>query len=570
MIQNFQSSPLFDAIGWTLLNSVWQIVLVGIILWVILNFITEKSSRLSYLFSVSALLLICLMTGFTFVSNLDLTSNTNELTRLEIPSAIESYGNDFQSNSLKSTFFENNSIGLIGRSNKKLESVLPFMVFGWMLGVLFLGVKFSISWNYIHSLKKTKISPTSLKWQKQVDQFCQKMSIRQKVNLYVSDKTSSPITFGHFKPIVLFPTAMLTGLTPIQIEMLVLHELAHIKRADFLVNLIQSLIELVLFYHPVIWWISEQVRISREHCCDDMAIEICQNKFVYAETLTEIQTSIFLHKKSLAMSVKRNKKTFTYRIQRLFQNNETKPSFIKSVFSFGLIFLCFTIFAFQNPMIEKGELENYPNEGMLFVLTNENADFQLQQINMALKIQNVKFEYDSNFDKNLKIVKKLKGKIIMPDNSYVQFSLDKLEYMMISLDWTRRFPLSTLIKAASSKSGTEVGNNGSLSVEINRHVGIKPGGCILDDLTIGTYNNSRNPHLFLNDLNNRSPIFILDGEKISGSELETMKINASLISSIVRLNQKVAEDQYKDENIRDGVYQISTRLKKKYLNKKPK
>jgi bla regulator protein BlaR1 len=180
MIQNFRSSALIDAIGWTLLNSIWQIVLVVIILWIILNFITAKSARLSYIFSVSALLLICLMTSFTFISNLDLTINTTESTILEVPQAIESNGNDSQSSSLSSIFFENNSIGIIGKSSKQLASIIPLIVLGWMMGVLFFGIKFSISWNYLYFLKKTKISPPSLKWQKQVDQSCQKMGINKK------------------------------------------------------------------------------------------------------------------------------------------------------------------------------------------------------------------------------------------------------------------------------------------------------------------------------------------------------------------------------------------------------
>lgn len=561
MIQSFQSSPLFDAIGWTLIHSVWQIILVGILLWIALNFISKKSPKLSYYFSLSSLIIICLMTGFTFFNNFDFTSTTVELTNLEVPQNFESKENDIHPSSLESTSFENTTISSAENSYVKLESFFPFVVLAWMIGVLFFGIKFSFSWKYIHFLKKTKTSLISLKWQNQIDQFCQKMNIDKKVNLFLSDHINSPITFGHFKPIVLFPTSMLTGLSPDQIEMLLLHELAHIRRADFLINLIQSIIEVVLFYHPIVWWISEQIRITREHCCDDMAIEICQNHFLYAETLTQLQTSILLHKKSLAMSAKRNSGTFTYRIQRLFQTAESKPSFIKSIFSFGLIAVCFSMFAFQNPMIGKGELKKYPNEGLLFVLTNNNVQLQLQKIKQALKQQNVKFEYDSDFDKNHKKVKKLKGKIIMPDNSFVRFSINKLDFMLISLDWTRRFPLSTLVKSNSSNSGTEIGNKGALSVELKRYVGFHPIGCILDDLTVGRYNNSLKAHLFLNDLNGRSPIFILDGEKISGDELEAMKIEVSLISSIVRLNRKVAELEYPEEEIRDGVYHISTWMK---------
>ena len=184
---------------------------------------------------------------------------------------------------------------------------MAFSVFVWLLGILFFGIKFTRGWLHLRVLKKTKLPLSDSNWQNRINDFAQQMGISKKVQFFLSEKIHSPLTFGHFKPIVLFSATMLTGLSDEQIEMLLLHELAHIRRSDFLVNLVQSIMEVILFYHPVVWWISKQIKDSREHCCDDMVVAICNDRFLYAKTLTEIQSSIFSNlptdkvgKKSLA------------------------------------------------------------------------------------------------------------------------------------------------------------------------------------------------------------------------------------------------------------------------------
>ena len=97
-----------------------------------------------------------------------------------------------------------------------------------------------------------------------------------------------PTLVGWVRPVVLLPAAALSGLTPEQLEAILAHELAHVRRHDYLVNLLQSLVETLLFYHPAVWWVSAEVRAEREHCCDDLAVAVCGDRLVYVSALAEL------------------------------------------------------------------------------------------------------------------------------------------------------------------------------------------------------------------------------------------------------------------------------------------
>ena len=99
-----------------------------------------------------------------------------------------------------------------------------------------------------------------------------------------------PTLVGWIKPVVLLPAAALAGLSPEQLQAILAHELAHVRRHDYLVNLLQSMVETLLFYHPATWWVSAQVRAEREHCCDDLAVEVCGDRLVYVSALAELTT----------------------------------------------------------------------------------------------------------------------------------------------------------------------------------------------------------------------------------------------------------------------------------------
>ncbi|NJK85019.1 MAG: M56 family metallopeptidase [Bacteroidales bacterium] len=144
------------------------------------------------------------------------------------------------------------------------------------------------------------------------------------VDVGLTFKINMPVTLGHFKPVVLLPSRLLTGLSGDQLETILLHELAHIKRNDFLVNLIQGFLEVVFFYHPAIWWLSGAIRTEREHACDDLAIRGGANATSLAQALADLTLTIYKPEYSLAFSGKQHK--IKNRIHRLILNENMKTN----------------------------------------------------------------------------------------------------------------------------------------------------------------------------------------------------------------------------------------------------
>ncbi len=109
------------------------------------------------------------------------------------------------------------------------------------------------------------------------------------MRLLASASATVPFVVGWLRPVVLVPAALLTGLHPAEVEAIFAHELAHIRRHDFLVNLLQNVVETLLFYHPAVWWMSAQIRMEREHCCDDVAAAVCGGALDYARALVALE-----------------------------------------------------------------------------------------------------------------------------------------------------------------------------------------------------------------------------------------------------------------------------------------
>src|SRR4029077_8336234 len=107
-----------------------------------------------------------------------------------------------------------------------------------------------------------------------LSKLCRRFGIRRPVRLLASLRVATPMLIGWFKPVILLPASMFTGFTPHQIELIIAHELGHIRRWDYLANLFQVIVETVLFYHPVVHWISRDVRNARESCCDDLVLAL--------------------------------------------------------------------------------------------------------------------------------------------------------------------------------------------------------------------------------------------------------------------------------------------------------
>jgi beta-lactamase regulating signal transducer with metallopeptidase domain len=167
--------------------------------------------------------------------------------------------------------------------------LLPWLVSGWLAGVIFQSLRLLVGWRFLQRMKQLATSPTVGELHARCQQLARQLGIRRSVTLVQSALIEVPAVFGWLRPIILLPAQALTGLDATQLNAILAHELAHIRRHDYLVNLIQTVLETLLFYHPAVWWVSRQIRDEREHCCDDIAVVVCGNRIVYARALAEME-----------------------------------------------------------------------------------------------------------------------------------------------------------------------------------------------------------------------------------------------------------------------------------------
>jgi beta-lactamase regulating signal transducer with metallopeptidase domain len=183
----------------------------------------------------------------------------------------------------------------------------------WLAGVLIFSIR--LGWGYLQvaALRKRGTDAESA-LRAMVSALAERMGLSRAVRVLTASLPGGPSVIGWIKPVILIPAATIAGLTPEQLEMILAHELAHIRRFDYLVNLGQMLIETLLFYHPAVWWVSARIRQERELCCDDVAVGVCGNPISYVRALTALE-KLRSAEPLVAMGVA--SRPLLYRIQRL-------------------------------------------------------------------------------------------------------------------------------------------------------------------------------------------------------------------------------------------------------------
>jgi len=174
-------------------------------------------------------------------------------------------------------------------STDKLEFLLPWIVSVWLIGILFLSLRIVFGWTHAQRLKRQSVTFVVARWQKRLTHLCKRMKVTKSVCLLESALVQVPTAIGWLRPVILLPASVFIGLTPRQLESILAHELAHVRRYDYFFNLLQMVVETLLFYHPAVWWISSCIRIERERCCDDIAVKVCGDTRTYARALTILE-----------------------------------------------------------------------------------------------------------------------------------------------------------------------------------------------------------------------------------------------------------------------------------------
>ena len=171
----------------------------------------------------------------------------------------------------------------------RLRPHLTWLVSGWLAGVCLLSLRPLIGWHATWRLRRVGLSEVSDDVLVTLRRLAERLGLRRATKIFQSSLVRIPCVVGAFKPVILLPASVLTGLSPEQLEAVLAHELAHVRRHDFLVNALQTVAETLLFYHPAIWWLSRRIRQEREHCCDDLAISVSGDVAGYARMLVSIE-----------------------------------------------------------------------------------------------------------------------------------------------------------------------------------------------------------------------------------------------------------------------------------------
>ncbi|PKH85549.1 M56 family metallopeptidase [Colwellia sp. Bg11-28] len=277
MFEQLFNSPFLYSLSLTLVHFLWQGLLVALILKSLLYIIDKNKSKLRYTLATFAMLSNAILAVLTFTMVYPDTS-----------SGINSYLSPIPLTSLVNELTQQNALFTY---QELLPSILayslPYLSLLWLATIAILSSKLLIEIRNVNNLPlHSSISP-SLALSARFEELAKQIKLAKTPRLLISLKAEVPMAIGWLKPVVLLPASMVTGLNAAQLEMLILHELAHIRRHDYLVNFLQALIELLFFFHPSVHWIGKQMRNEREYCSDDIAVQHCGDAIAYAHTLTD-------------------------------------------------------------------------------------------------------------------------------------------------------------------------------------------------------------------------------------------------------------------------------------------
>ena len=339
------STDLIQRVGWSLVHFLWQGVAIAGLLWLVLRGLARRGPRVRYAVACLTLVLMAAAPVATFfvvppaaqhaqaVGN---EGDEEEQTRsLRIPSkepgfvatldpapgdvgagaVLPADGEEARLDDLGSTTAADidsasptQSVGpasWLRRLSSLSEPVIPSAVALWLAGVLACSVWHVGGWLKIQRLRRgaTPLASGSneQQWRRAADRMAGPLRIRRTVQLLkltgtAASDVAGPVVVGVLRPAVMIPAAVLTGLTPNQIEAILAHELAHIRRHDYLVNLLQAFVETLLFFHPAVWWVSSRVRAEREHCCDDLAVLAIGDRDTYISSLAALAEVVVAQK----------------------------------------------------------------------------------------------------------------------------------------------------------------------------------------------------------------------------------------------------------------------------------
>ena len=299
---------ILSSLGWALLHSVWQGFFAAAIVYTLRASIKSPGASLRYSFQ-----LMCLIACFVaFIVTFSLYAASG-LSGTATTSVTTSFTEIIQLGKL--TLAPTNEAVSTASYTEILQKSSPLIGAVWVLGFIIVSLRCAISFQMTQALRKSGLSAAPAHWDNRFRTLALNAGLPRMAELFISDRVSGPLTLGFFKPIVLVPASFFTQLPKDQIEAVLLHEIAHIRRHDYLLNILQTAIKSVFFYHPGIHYISRRINEDREYACDDFSVNETKNPKALAKALATLRLQ---HpENSFAMAANGKSSPLMARLQRL-------------------------------------------------------------------------------------------------------------------------------------------------------------------------------------------------------------------------------------------------------------
>ena len=286
--------PFGHRLGWALCHSIWEGALGAAVFAVVRFWLRRRSANVRYL---AATTMLVALAGAPIITLLRLPATPVEPWRTgnSADRVLRNESSLWRSSPTDpAPAVTTWTPQYLRRGTELLDQSLGWIVPLWAIGVIAFLCRWLYGSQWIRHVRTIDIEPLDPEWLARLHDLCARLNITRPVRLLKSALIEVPMVVGWLRPVILLPVSALAGLTPEQLESILAHELAHVRRYDHLVNTFQNLMETLMFYHPAVWWVSRCIREEREHCCDDLVVRVCGDRLTYVRALVTLEeTRVF-------------------------------------------------------------------------------------------------------------------------------------------------------------------------------------------------------------------------------------------------------------------------------------
>jgi bla regulator protein BlaR1 len=404
---------MINAISHTLMHSLWQGALLSVMTGLIMTCTRKSSSARRYNLLVSAMVLFAIGVAGTFCFE------CNENGLLMSVSAGRHVINFVPILPETITYPVSPGSSITETIGSYLNRYGEIIVWVWLLIVCARCVKMATGLREVYHLRHKNISGIGSYWEDRVRQLCGQLGIKRLVAIAQSGRTKIPMVTGHLKPLILVPLGMLTSLSAEEAEAVLLHELAHIRRSDYLVNLLQNIMEIIFFFNPAVLWLSALIKAERENCCDDIAVGR-SGKVNYLKALVACEE--YKMPPTYAMTLKADNRSLKTRAARIISNkNQSLNSREKS-----LLAVCLIVTGIFAAAFTSGERMNKP----VFSIQKTARDVAKAVQRDTTKPANADTQFESDSEKTTSIIRDMLKDGIITITNDLSFKIGKDEFVV--------------------------------------------------------------------------------------------------------------------------------------------